>query len=61
MAEAPVRADLDESLDVERDLPAEVALDLVAPVDQLAQPVDLLLGEVGARIRWLVGSPIPKM
>src|SRR5882762_56365 len=46
MAQAAVRADLDESLDVERDLPAQVAFDLVAAVDQLSQAVDLLLGEV---------------
>ena len=46
MAEAAVRADLLESLDVERHLAAQVALDLVAAVDELAEAVDLLLGEV---------------
>src|ERR1700704_22223 len=46
MAHPAIRADLDESLDVERDLAAEVAFDLVAPVDQLAQSVDLLFGQV---------------
>ena len=46
MAQAAVRADLDEPLDVQRDLAPEVALDLVAPVDELAEPVDLLLGQV---------------
>src|SRR5918997_3820355 len=43
---AAIRTDLDEALDVQRHLAAEVALDLVAPIDQLAEPVDLLLGEV---------------
>src|SRR5690349_4610665 len=52
MAQAAVRADLDESLDVQRGLAAKVALDLVAPVDQLAEAVDLLLGEVAdTRVR----------
>jgi hypothetical protein len=46
MAQAAVRADLDETLDVERDLAPQVPFDLVAAVDQLAEPVDLLLGEV---------------
>src|SRR5207249_3755293 len=51
-----VRADLDEPLDVEGDLTAEVAFDLVATVDQLAQPVDLLLGQVAhPRVRVDVG------
>src|SRR5262245_10924908 len=46
MPHAPIGADLDEPLDVQRDLATEVALDLVASVDELAEPVDLLLGEV---------------
>ena len=46
MAEAAVRADLDEALDVQGHFPAEVALHLVAAVDHLPQPVDLVLGEV---------------
>src|SRR4051794_1646268 len=46
MAKAAIRPDLLESLHVERDLSAEVALDLVAPVDELTKPVDLLLGEI---------------
>ena len=46
MAQAAIRADLLESLDVQRDLAPQVALDLVAAVDDLAQPVDLVLGEV---------------
>ena len=53
MAQAAVRADLDEPLDVQRRLATEVALDLVAPIDQLAEAVDLLLGEItdaGVRI-----------
>ena len=71
MAQAAVRADLDQALDVERDLAAQVALDLVAAVDQLAEPVDLLLGEVadpGVRVDvrlgedlLAVGRPMPKM
>ena len=56
MAHPAVRADLDQALDVERDLSPEVALDLVAPVDELAEPVDLLLGEItdlnGAVVSW---------
>ena len=61
MAEAAIRADLDESLDVQRGLAAEVALDLVAPVDQLAQAVDLLLGEVadaGVRVDVRLGEDL---
>src|SRR5262245_51642392 len=46
MAEAPVRADLLESLDVQRDLAAQVALDLEAPIDELAEAVHLVLGQV---------------
>jgi hypothetical protein len=46
VAQAAIRADLDEALDVERHLAAQVALDLVAPVDELTQPVDLLFGQV---------------
>src|SRR4029453_8186528 len=52
VAEAAVRADLDEALDVQRDLPTEVTLDLEAAVDHLAEAVDLVLGEVpDARVR----------
>ena len=46
MAHAAVRADLDQALDVERHLAAQVAFHLVSSVDQLAQPVDLLLGQI---------------
>src|SRR4029079_13867757 len=46
MPHAPIGADLDEPLDVQRDLSPEVTLDLVAPVDELPEPVDLLLGEI---------------
>src|SRR5439155_10555712 len=46
MAEAPVRADLLEALDVQRDLATEIALDLVAPIDELTEPVDLVFGEI---------------
>ena len=41
-----VRADLDLALDVLRHLAAKVALDLVVLVDPVADPDDLLLGEV---------------
>src|SRR4051794_6652798 len=40
------RADLDEPFDVQRDLAPEVALDLVAAIDELAESVDLLFGQV---------------
>src|SRR4029079_10981475 len=46
VAHPAVRADLDQPLDVERDLAPQIAFHLVAAVDQLAEPVDLLLGEV---------------
>ena len=70
MPDAAIRADLDQALDVKRHLAAQVTLDLVPPVDHLAEPVDLFFGQVRtrvsglmfvwARIFWLVGSPIPK-
>src|SRR4029453_18294158 len=51
MPPPPGGADLDEALDVERDFPPEVALDLVTPIDELAEPVDLLFGQVtGPRV-----------
>src|SRR5436309_140322 len=54
--QAPVGADLDEAFDVQRDFATEVTLDLVAPVDELAQAVDLLLGEIPhPRVRVDVG------
>src|SRR6187549_2155607 len=46
VAKAPVRADLHQPLDVQADLATEVALDLVLAIDDLAEAVDLLLGEV---------------
>ena len=46
MPEAAIRADLHEALDVECHLAAEVTLDLVAAVDDLAKPADLVLGEI---------------
>src|SRR5438874_10387206 len=44
--EALVAADLDLALDVLGHVPAEVALHLEVPVDVLADPDDLLLGQV---------------
>ena len=46
MAEAAVAADVHEALDVQLDLAAEVALDLEAAVDDLADLGDVGLGEV---------------
>jgi len=52
MARAPVRADFDKPLDIQSYLAAKVALDLVTSVDDLAQAVYLLLGQIAdARIR----------
>jgi hypothetical protein len=53
VAEASVRADLLEPLDVQRDFAAEIAARLVPAIDELAEPVDLLLREIpdaGVRI-----------
>src|SRR5436190_3132123 len=61
MAHPAVRADLDQALDVQRDLAAKIALHLVAAVDQLAEPVDLLLGEVadaGIRVDIRLGQDL---
>src|SRR4051812_3965575 len=46
MAQAPVAADLHETLDVLRALAAQVALDGEVAVDGVAQLADLVLGEV---------------
>ena len=46
MSNAPERPDLDEALDVQGDFAAKVPFHLVAAVDQLSEPVDLLFGEV---------------
>ena len=61
MAQAAVRADLGETLDVEGDLATQVAFHLVAAVDQLSKPVDLLLGEVahpGVRVDVGLGEDL---
>ena len=61
MAHPAVRADLDQALDVERDLAPQVAFDLVAAIDQLAEPVDLLFGEVadpGVRVDVGLGEDL---
>jgi hypothetical protein len=59
VAHPAIRADLDQSLDVQRDLAAQVTLDLVAPVDELAQPVDLLFGQVATSTRFSRGMSTP--
>ena len=69
MAQATVRADLPEPLDVERHLAAKVALDLVGAVDDLASRLTCSsvrsrtrvsgLTLAWARIFWLVGRPMP--
>src|SRR5215217_2809289 len=46
MPDPLVRADLDLTLDVLRDLAPQVALDLVRAVDVLADPADLFLGQL---------------
>src|SRR5262245_49060250 len=61
MAQAPVRTDLLEALDVQRDLTAKVALNLVAAVDDVAQAIDLLLGQVtdpGIRVDVRLGEDL---
>src|SRR5690349_17424313 len=61
VAEPPVRADLLEALDVERHLAAQVALHLVAPVDDVPEPVDLLLRQVpdtGVRVDVGLGQDL---
>src|SRR6266516_6544972 len=50
MSHAPVGADVHQALDVLAHLAPQVALDLVAAVDDLSEPVDLVLGQV-ARAR----------
>src|SRR5207249_821911 len=46
VAEPAVAADLDQPFDVQVDLAAQVALDLVLAVDDLADSGQLLLGQV---------------
>src|SRR5262249_24982647 len=46
VARAAVAADVHQPLDVDRDVAAQVALDLDVVGDHLADPDDLLLGEV---------------
>ena len=46
MAHPAVRTDLDQAFDVERNLAPEVAFDLVAAIDELTKPVDLLFCQV---------------
>src|SRR5213079_3025970 len=57
MSHAPVRADVHQAFDVLAHLAPQVALDLVAAVDDLAQAVDLILGQVArARVGRDVGG-----
>src|SRR3954454_11143442 len=52
VTEPAIRADLDETLDVERDLATEIAFDGQPAVDDLAETTDLLLGEIAdTRVR----------
>src|SRR5690606_11820211 len=46
VTQAAIAADIDEALDVDRGLGAQVALDLVAGLDRAAQLADLLVGQV---------------
>src|SRR5205807_3262185 len=46
MAQAAIAAQIHQPLDVQAHLAAEVALDLVALLERLADAVDLVLGEV---------------
>src|SRR5205814_976782 len=46
VAQAAVATEIHKALDVERDLAAQVAFDLVALLERLADPVDLVFGEV---------------
>lgn len=46
MTKTPVGANLDQSLDVERHFAAQIPFDLEASVDELAQAIDLLLGQI---------------
>ena len=45
MPHAPIALNLDQALDVQVDLAAEIAFDTVFLVDDLAQPVHLVLGQ----------------
>ena len=61
MPQAAVRAGLLQPLDVHRDLPPEVALDLVTAVDDLAQPAHLLVRQVahtGVRVDVRLGKDL---
>ena len=46
MPRPTVRADFDKPLDIQGNFAAKVALNLVSSVDDFAQPVDLLFGQV---------------
>ncbi len=53
MAEAAVRANLDESLDVERYFTSKVTLNLEPTVDEFSEPVDLLFRQVADSGVWI--------
>jgi hypothetical protein len=52
MSEAAVAADFRQSLDVERDFASEVALDLVLPINDLADAGNLVLGQIPHSRVW---------
>src|ERR1035437_9330893 len=46
MPRTAIGADFNQSLDIQGNFAAKVALNLVTSIDDLAQPVDLLFGQV---------------
>src|SRR5690606_34291622 len=46
VAQTAIAPDIHQALDVERDLTAKIALDAVLLVDNLAQAIDLIIGQV---------------
>src|SRR5438552_18075755 len=63
MTQAAVAAEVHQPLDVERDLAAQVAFDLVALLERLADAVDLVVGQVlgpARRIDLGRGADLPR-
>src|SRR5437660_1622035 len=63
VAEAAVAAEVHQALDVERDLAAQVAFDLVALLEGFADAVDLVVGQVlgpARRIEVGGGADLPR-